>query len=136
MITDAAASLASTVWTATAMLSRPTTRRRYVLGPDGQPPAKGLQTGTLGAMSWSKWDRQSDLRGIELNRMSDHSDSAGRRGTSEKWDVYQALIASGIFSKIDPDRVTAVSELLEPLRFSPGDVLDAQSDCGGCVYVI
>lgn len=45
-------------------------------------------------------------------------------------------MASGIFSKLDRDRVSAASEQLEPAQFSPGDVMDAQSNYGGCVYVI
>jgi CRP/FNR family transcriptional regulator, cyclic AMP receptor protein len=113
MISDPIAPLASTIWMATAMLWRPTTRRRYALDTDGQPPAKA-----------------------EPDRMNDDTHGAGPRRGPENRDVYQALIASGIFGKIDPDRVSAVSEQLEPLRFSPGEVMDAQNDCGGCVYVI
>jgi CRP/FNR family transcriptional regulator, cyclic AMP receptor protein len=51
-------------------------------------------------------------------------------------DVHKALIASGIFSKIDPDMVSAVSRQLEPLQFSRGDILDAQRNRGGRVYII
>lgn len=50
--------------------------------------------------------------------------------------MYRAFLASGIFSKIDPHRVSAVSETLETLQFSPGDFIDAQNDWGDRVYVI
>jgi hypothetical protein len=51
-------------------------------------------------------------------------------------DAHQALIASGIFSRTSPEVVAAVSEQLHPERFSAGHVMGAQSDFGGCVYVI
>jgi CRP/FNR family cyclic AMP-dependent transcriptional regulator len=63
-----------------------------------------------------------------------HSRTERQSATSS--DIRRALIASGIFSKLDPVRVTAVSEQLELTQFLPGDVVDAQSSCGGCVYVI
>jgi CRP/FNR family cyclic AMP-dependent transcriptional regulator len=63
-----------------------------------------------------------------------HSHSVYQRSRTS--DVRRALIASGIFGKIDPATMSVVSEQLEPMQFSPGDVVDAQTDCGGCVYVI
>jgi CRP/FNR family transcriptional regulator, cyclic AMP receptor protein len=51
-------------------------------------------------------------------------------------DAHQALIASGIFSRTSPEVVAAVSEQLHPEHFSAGHVMGAQSDFGGCVYVI
>jgi CRP/FNR family transcriptional regulator, cyclic AMP receptor protein len=52
------------------------------------------------------------------------------------YDAHRALIASGIFSRTDHEVVTALSEQLHPERFSAGHVMGAQSDFGGCVYVI
>ncbi|OBA83198.1 hypothetical protein A9W99_09100 [Mycobacterium sp. 1164966.3] len=55
------------------------------------------------------------------------------RGSS---DVYQALIASGLFSKLDPESLFAVAEQLEPVQFLPGEIMVAQSSRGGRVYII
>jgi CRP/FNR family transcriptional regulator, cyclic AMP receptor protein len=51
-------------------------------------------------------------------------------------DAHQALIASGIFRKADPDVVAAFSRCTQPVRFRPGHVVFAQGDPGGCLYLI
>ena len=43
-------------------------------------------------------------------------------------DVHQALIASGIFSKADPDVVPALIKHMRPVCFPPGHVVFAQGD--------
>jgi CRP/FNR family transcriptional regulator, cyclic AMP receptor protein len=54
----------------------------------------------------------------------------------EDTEAHLALIASGIFSRTSPDVVAALSEGLHPERIAAGRVMGAQSDFGGCVYVI
>ena len=51
-------------------------------------------------------------------------------------DVHQALIASGIFRKTDPDVLSALIEHMRPVRFPPGHVVFAQGDPGSCLYMI
>lgn len=145
MIRAAVAVLASADWTATPIFLRSTTRRRHAVGADGQQPTKVLQTPALRAVSSSTstnccrmnstLDRETDPAVIELGRIG-HPHPRGRRGGSESSDVYQALIASGIFSKVDPDKLSTIAEQIEPVQFSPGDVMVAQSNRGGRVYVI
>jgi CRP/FNR family cyclic AMP-dependent transcriptional regulator len=60
-------------------------------------------------------------------------------GRCEAWkssDAYQALIASGIFSRTNPEAVSALAKQLEPEQFPPGCIIDAQSDFGGRLYRI
>ncbi|ORW85205.1 hypothetical protein AWB92_27285 [Mycobacterium sp. IEC1808] len=59
-----------------------------------------------------------------------------RLGVSGSGDVYDALIASGIFARTDPAVVSELSKRLEPVRFPPGHVIDAQCGFHGHVYVI
>lgn len=51
-------------------------------------------------------------------------------------DAHRALIASGIFSRTSPEVATALCTELHLRRFSPGQVMGAQSEFGGYVYVI
>jgi CRP/FNR family transcriptional regulator, cyclic AMP receptor protein len=57
-------------------------------------------------------------------------------GSSERDDVYQALLASGIFGKTDPARLSRWCEQLTAVRFPPGHVVGARGDLGGRLYVI
>jgi CRP/FNR family transcriptional regulator, cyclic AMP receptor protein len=142
MISDAVAPLASAVWMAMTMSWRSATRRRYAVDTAGRRQIKPLHAPALRTLASSMPDnrmsstRDAHLAVVEPDRMIDHPHRVGRGTCPDSWDVYQALIASGVFSKIDPVRVFAASERLEPLRFSPGAVMDAQSDYGGRIYVI
>lgn len=120
MISTAAAVLASAVWITTTISWWSTARSKHAVGINGHSPINALQA--------------PGLRAVTLDREIDPP--RGAHGGPESWDVYQALIGSGVFSKLDPDRVSAVSDQLKPVQFSPGDVMNAQSDYGGCVYVI
>jgi CRP/FNR family transcriptional regulator, cyclic AMP receptor protein len=51
-------------------------------------------------------------------------------------DVWQALLASGIFSKTDPVVLSRWCEQLNLVRFPPGHVIGARGDFGGRLYVI
>jgi len=55
---------------------------------------------------------------------------------SKSGGVYQALIASGIFSRTNLDAVSALSKQLEPECFPPGHDVDLQSNAVGRLYVI
>jgi CRP/FNR family cyclic AMP-dependent transcriptional regulator len=59
-----------------------------------------------------------------------------RREASKSSDTYRALIASGIFSRTNPDVVSDISDQLKTEQFAPGHVIGAQSDFGGRLYVI
>jgi CRP/FNR family transcriptional regulator, cyclic AMP receptor protein len=61
--------------------------------------------------------------------------SPGDTGSKSN-DVYQALIASGIFSRTDPAVVAAWSKQLEPVRFSPGHAIVEDGDIAGRLYVV
>jgi CRP-like cAMP-binding protein len=50
--------------------------------------------------------------------------------------VRQALLASGIFSKSDPARLSRWCEQLEPARFPAGHTVGGRGDFGGRLYVI
>lgn len=133
MISTATAVLASAVWIVTTIFWRSTTRRKYAVGTDGQPPINRLQANVLRT---STLVREADPAATKVHRLFAHSHSASPPRGPGNQEVYRALVASGIFSKIDPGRVSAVSEQVEPVQFSPGDELDAQSTRGGRVYVI
>jgi CRP-like cAMP-binding protein len=51
-------------------------------------------------------------------------------------DVHKTLVASGIFSKTDPNVAAAVSKRTRPVRFPPGHVVFTQGDPAGCLYMI
>ncbi|MCA2321637.1 cyclic nucleotide-binding domain-containing protein [Mycobacterium intracellulare] len=144
MINDAIAPVASAVLIASTVFWRSANRRRYVADTEGGTPAKALQAPALRPPSASQSscrtssarDRKAELGAIEQDRLIENSRSGGRPGGPGSWDVYRAFLASGIFSKIDPHRVSAVSETLETLQFSPGDFIDAQNAWGDRVYVI
>lgn len=74
--------------------------------------------------------------GAEHTAPQRHSPPERPITASESGDVYDALIASGIFTKTHPAVVTALSRQLQPERFRRGRVLGAQSDCGDRAYVI
>ncbi|HUB56459.1 MAG TPA: Crp/Fnr family transcriptional regulator [Mycobacterium sp.] len=50
--------------------------------------------------------------------------------------MYQALLASGIFGKTDPARLSRWREQLTVVRFPPGHVVGARGDVGGRLYVV
>jgi CRP/FNR family transcriptional regulator, cyclic AMP receptor protein len=83
-----------------------------------------------------EWTKEKALRA----RTSDTSDCAGPKWhapqISRGCGVYQALVASGIFNRTNPDVVWAFSQQLEPERFPVGGVVDPYSDRGGRLYVI
>jgi CRP/FNR family cyclic AMP-dependent transcriptional regulator len=57
----------------------------------------------------------------------------------EPWkssDACQALIASGIFSRTNPEAVSDLAKQLESEQFPPGCIVSAQSDFGGRLYII
>jgi CRP/FNR family transcriptional regulator, cyclic AMP receptor protein len=57
----------------------------------------------------------------------------------ESWgsgDVYQALLASGMFSKTDPAALSRWCEQLKPVRVAPGRVDCVRGDFGGRLYLI
>ena len=66
----------------------------------------------------------------------DHTNTALLQENRSRSEVYQALIATGIFSRTDPDTVAGLSVQLEFETFPPGRILDAQHDFGGRLYVI
>ena len=114
MISPAATALASSVaCIATTSSWWVATRRVCVISEPERPNPKALQALNVDAMS------------------SVTRPSAGQHG-----DVHQALIASGIFRKTDPDVVSAVIKRMRPVRFPPGHVVFAQGDPGGCLYMI
>ena len=114
MISPAATALASSVaCVATTSSWWVATRRVCVISEPERPNPKALQALNVDAMS------------------SVTRPSAGQHG-----DVHQALIASGIFRKTDPDVVSAVIKRMRPVRFPPGHVVFAQGDPGGCLYMI
>jgi CRP/FNR family cyclic AMP-dependent transcriptional regulator len=51
-------------------------------------------------------------------------------------DAHQALVASGIFSRTNPEAVSALAKQLEPEQFPPGSIVGAHSDFGGRLYII
>jgi CRP/FNR family transcriptional regulator, cyclic AMP receptor protein len=59
-----------------------------------------------------------------------------QQSTSARGVVYQALIASGIFSKTDPARLSRWCRQLAPVRFPPGHVVGARGDFGSRLYLI
>jgi CRP/FNR family transcriptional regulator, cyclic AMP receptor protein len=84
----------------------------------------------------STQDRETDRSGVKPPVPISFSHSEGRRGRPEGRDVCQALIASGIFRKTDPNVVSALCEQLKPVSFPPGHVVGAQSNFGGRLFVI
>ncbi|WP_172828815.1 Crp/Fnr family transcriptional regulator [Mycobacterium sp. 1164966.3] len=76
-----------------------------------------------------------DPKDLNGNRV-DHPLTERRHDGRGSSDVYQALIASGLFSKLDPESLFAVAEQLEPVQFLPGEIMVAQSSRGGRVYII
>src|SRR5262245_23802315 len=65
-----------------------------------------------------------------------HSHCQRRRERSESNDVRQALLASGIFRKSDPDSVSVWSKGLKSVQFQRGRVVGSRGDFAGCLYVI
>lgn len=51
-------------------------------------------------------------------------------------DVQVELMASGIFTKTDPDVVSAIAESVQLLCFPPQHVVFSQGDVGSCFYLI
>jgi CRP/FNR family cyclic AMP-dependent transcriptional regulator len=86
----------------------------------------------LGAKASAVTDRASP----KLPSPQWHSHGKTRCEGSKSNEVYQALIASGIFGRTDPDVVSAVSGHLRAERFPSARFVDAQSDFGGRLYVI
>jgi hypothetical protein len=86
------------------------------------------------ACATSEQDRPSPkaLQPTAVDAMS----SVTRPSGTERRDVRQALITSGIFGRTDADVVSALSRRTRPVRFSPGHVVFVQGDPGGCLYMI
>lgn len=81
-------------------------------------------------------ERETGLAATQSDRTIDHSHGGGRRLGAGTWDVYQALISSGLFSKVDRDVLAAAAEQLELRRFPTGFAMATQSNRCGEVYVI
>jgi CRP/FNR family transcriptional regulator, cyclic AMP receptor protein len=64
------------------------------------------------------------------------SSSEEQRGAVENHDVRQALIASGLFAKTDPDVASALSKQLQPTSFPPNNVISDRRTYGDGLYVI
>ena len=107
MISTAATALASSAaCIATTSSWLTAVRRGYVTSEHEKPNPKALQARTVGATA------------------------------APHQDVHQALIASGIFRKSEPDVVSAWIRHIRPVRFPPGHVIFSQGDPGDCLYMI
>ena len=114
MMTPATTALASSVaCIANASSWWAAVRRACATSEQDRPSPKALQPRTVDAMS-----------------------SVIRPRAAVHCDAQQALIASGIFRKANPDVVSALSTRTWPVRFPPGHVVFAQGDPGGCLYMI
>jgi CRP/FNR family transcriptional regulator, cyclic AMP receptor protein len=114
MMTPAATALASSVaCIATTSSWWAAVRRAYVTSEQDRPNPKALQPRAIDAMS-----------------------SVTNPSAEVYRDAQQALIASGIFRKANPDVVAALSRGTRPVCFPPGHVVFAQGDPGGCLYMI
>jgi CRP/FNR family transcriptional regulator, cyclic AMP receptor protein len=60
----------------------------------------------------------------------------GQREDPKSSDVHQALVASGIFSRTNPDTASALSGQLKSQRFALGRAVGAENDFGDRLYVI
>jgi Cyclic nucleotide-binding domain len=78
----------------------------------------------------------TDHTATELRAPPMSSHVGGRREASKSSDVYQALIASGIFSRTNSEAVSAMAKQLEPERFAPRCVVGTPGDFGGRLYMI
>lgn len=74
-----------------------------------------------------------------------HKQSQARQGLSygesrchhlKSSDVYKTLVESGIFSRTNPETVSAWAEQLTPEQYGPGRVVGIQSGPARCLYVI
>jgi CRP-like cAMP-binding protein len=81
-------------------------------------------------------DMDIDPADIKRSRAIEHSHSGARRIGRRSSVAYQALSASGLFSKIDSDILSAAAEQLELVHFAAGDAMADQSSRCGHVYVI
>ncbi|QNI05953.1 Crp/Fnr family transcriptional regulator [Mycobacterium kubicae] len=62
--------------------------------------------------------------------------AASWRCAGERSNVYQALVTSGLFSRTDPNIVSAVSRELRPRHFRAGRVVDTRTDLAGRLYIV
>jgi CRP/FNR family transcriptional regulator, cyclic AMP receptor protein len=86
----------------------------------------------FGSPHEQEWSNPKALQASTVDAMS----PVTRPSAALYRDVHRALIASGIFSRTDPDVVSALSKRAQPVRFPPGHVVFAQGELGSCLYVI
>lgn len=143
----ALAVLSPAVWLGVPMFRRSAPRHRHSLGADGNASTDTLQTNGLGAvpssasptcagLCSSTLDRVNNPADTPPDRVNRHSHAGGSRVGSESSVAYQALIASGLFSKVDSGILSAAVEQLEIVRFPALAAMATQSSRGGEVYVI
>lgn len=80
----------------------------------------------------------SDLPDPQIHRNSikvQHSHHTSRTGAQHRV-ILQALYATGIFSKTQPDVVSAFARQLAPVHFPPGDIVTTNGDFGDRLCVI
>jgi CRP/FNR family transcriptional regulator, cyclic AMP receptor protein len=97
------------------------------------PPATFLPSGWL---TGGKALRPTVSSAPEFGTPQCYSRGTERHDVSQNMDIYEALIASGIFSRTNPATVAVLSKQLKAEHFPSGCVVNAQRDFNGRLYLI